>query len=392
MSTKAQVITQAKPSAIPGPAHAGQSPLVMSERESERPDIATQLASAARLGHSLEAIRVNSAAPSQIQAQPLIQRQPVPEGEEDEEELQMQRESADIQRQELPEEEQEEELQMMSAIPRMGLEGGPVAPEVEAAIQRARGGGQPLDRAIQAQMGETLGHDFSDVRIHTGAQADALNQQLNARAFTTGRDLFFSHGAYEPDSGSGRELIAHELSHVVQQDTGVLKGNRDGMIVRPADDALEQEADLLAYHAESQHAVTNAERAEPTELREIWRGYYANAIQRNDKQPKKLTEQETDSSHKLGRILGTAAAWTSVIPIAGPIIAGFLTTSGQFADWRHEVAQTRESKEADIRHEKEIVEIKKDVKTIDYRVMKLESPEFKEQAEAHEAWQRGEII
>jgi hypothetical protein len=217
MSTKAQVKTQAKMPAAPGPVHAGQPPLVMPERASERPDIATQLEGAARLGHSLDAIRITSAAPSQIQAQPLIQRQPVPEGEEDEEELQMQQETADIQCQELPEEEQEEELQTKLDIPRMGLEGSPVAPDVEAAIQRARDGGQPLDSAVQVQMGAVLGHDFSTVRVHTDAQTDALNQQFGAKAFTTGRDIFFRQGEYNPGSESGRELIAHEVGHVVQQ-------------------------------------------------------------------------------------------------------------------------------------------------------------------------------
>jgi hypothetical protein len=258
MSTKAQVKTQAKTPAAPGPAHVGQPPVAVSEREAERPDIAEQLEGAARLGHSLGAVSVDSSPP------PIIQRQEIPE----EEELQLKREPAAVQRQEIPEEE-EAELQMMAAPPgqvalqrqeipeeeeeelmlkpeegQVGPQGGPVPPEVEAAIQRARGGGQPLERALQEQMGASLGHDFSGVRVHTDAEADALNQQLTAKAFTTGRDIFFRRGAYEPGSSSGRELIAHELSHVVQQSTGrVSRGG--GMMVRPAGDAFEQEADTL---------------------------------------------------------------------------------------------------------------------------------------------------
>lgn len=113
-------------------------------------------------------------------------------------------------------------------------------------IDRARGGGQPLDAALQAQMGEAMDHDFSAVRVHTDAEADDLNEQLSAKAFTTGQDVFFREGAYDPGSGGGRELIAHELSHVVQQGSGRVSGDGSGATVRHAGDTFEQEADRAA--------------------------------------------------------------------------------------------------------------------------------------------------
>ena len=146
--------------------------------------------------------------------------------------------------------EEEEEIQA-KAIQQVGLEGGPVSPEVESAITRARGAGQPLDGALQKQMSETMGHDFSGVRVHTGQDADELNQQLSAKAFTTGADIFFRRGAYDPASSGGRELVAHELSHVVQQSTGRVTGTGGSMAVRSAGDAFEQEADALARQAAS---------------------------------------------------------------------------------------------------------------------------------------------
>jgi hypothetical protein len=115
-----------------------------------------------------------------------------------------------------------------------------------ARINRARGRGQALDSAVQKQMGESMGHDFSGVRVHTSAEADELNRQLSARAFATGQDIFFRQGEYNPGSGNGRELVAHELSHVVQQGTGRVPGSGSGMTVRPAGDAFEQEADAQA--------------------------------------------------------------------------------------------------------------------------------------------------
>jgi len=89
--------------------------------------------------------------------------------------------------------------------------------DLEFAINSARGSGQPLEKNLQQQMGQLLGVDLRSVKIHTNAQADALNQSLHSLAFTTGQDLFFKQGKYDPGSRSGQELIAHELTHVIQQ-------------------------------------------------------------------------------------------------------------------------------------------------------------------------------
>lgn len=140
----------------------------------------------------------------------------------------------------------EEETQTNQDIRPVGPEAGRVHPELEAAILRARGGGRPLEAALQEQMGARLGHDFSDVRIDIGPEADHLNRRLSANAFTIGSHIFFRYDAYDPTSIRGRELIAHELVHVVQQRHGRVYGQASGMTVRPANDALEQEADVLA--------------------------------------------------------------------------------------------------------------------------------------------------
>jgi hypothetical protein len=257
MSTKAQINAQAKTSAAPAAARIPQPPVAAPEHEAERPNMAAQLEAAARLGHSLGTVGVDSSPP------PIIQRQELPE--EEEEELQMKPEPAAIQRQELPEEE-EEELMLKPEEGRVGPQGGPVPPEVEAAIQRARGGGQPLEGAVQEQMSASLGHDFTVVRVHTDAEAEVLNRQLQAKAFTTGPDIFFKRGAYDPASSGGRELIAHELSHVVQQSSGRVNGEGSGMTVGPAGDAFEQEADEQARQVALQRAVANPILATPADI------------------------------------------------------------------------------------------------------------------------------
>ena len=139
---------------------------------------------------------------------------------------------------------------MKPYIQQMGPEGGRVHPELESVIQRARGGGQPLEGALCQRMSASLGHDFSQVRVHAGPEADELSRQLGATAFTIGLDIFFERGAYDPASSGGWGLIAHELSHVVQQSTGRVRGSENQMTVRPVGDALEREADALAPDAD----------------------------------------------------------------------------------------------------------------------------------------------
>ena len=121
---------------------------------------------------------------------------------------------------------EQDELQKKVIAPIQGKEmsaGGEVSTGLESEINRARGGGQPLVPELQRKMGEAMGSDFSGVRVHTDGPADALNQSVGARAFTTGQDLFFKRGEYQPGSRGGQELIAHELTHVVQQNGGAVQ-------------------------------------------------------------------------------------------------------------------------------------------------------------------------
>ncbi len=95
--------------------------------------------------------------------------------------------------------------------------GGTVPSSVETGIRRARGGGRTLPTPIRGRMERSLGADLSQVRVHTGEQADTMSRSIRARAFTTGSDIFFKRGMYKPNSAAGQRLLAHELTHVVQQ-------------------------------------------------------------------------------------------------------------------------------------------------------------------------------
>jgi hypothetical protein len=133
--------------------------------------------------------------------------------------------------------------------------------ETASRINQQRSGGQPLDGAVQTKLGTAMGQDFSNVHVHTSPEAHTLNQQLGAKAFTTGQDIYFREGAYAPHTSSGQELIAHELTHVVQQGSGaVSSGGR--MKVNAPGDQFEQEADAVAKTVASSDTTPAIQRQE----------------------------------------------------------------------------------------------------------------------------------
>jgi hypothetical protein len=99
----------------------------------------------------------------------------------------------------------------------IGTEGGDLDDDTASSITSAMGGGRPLESTTRQSMESAFGADFGQVRVHTGETSTALNRQLQASAFTVGRDIFFRSGVPDAASDSGRELLAHELTHVVQQ-------------------------------------------------------------------------------------------------------------------------------------------------------------------------------
>src|SRR3954451_5289498 len=117
----------------------------------------------------------------------------------------------------------------------------------------AHSAGQPLDSTTRGFMESRFGHDFSRVRVHSDARAAESAAALNALAFTQGAHVVFGRGLYEPASPKGRRLLAHELTHVVQQRVGAQL--KDG--VGEANDTYERHADEAAWR------VTEGQSAAP---------------------------------------------------------------------------------------------------------------------------------
>lgn len=159
-----------------------------------------------------------------------MQRQEEDEMEDEGAAMRMQRQEEDemedegaamrLQRQE--EDEMEDETAAAKRLQRKGdgidmMGSFDAGEDVEKSIDSSRGKGEPLPDETRGFFEERMGHDFSGVNIHAGGAADGINREINAKAFTTGKDIFFREGAYNPGTSEGKELLAHELTHVVQQ-------------------------------------------------------------------------------------------------------------------------------------------------------------------------------
>jgi len=148
--------------------------------------------------------------------EPKISRQPV---EEEEEELIQPKPIAAqitplVQRQVEPEEEEEEEpIQAKGDNSSTAV----TTPGLESSINSLRGGGQPLPESIREYFEPRFGSSFSQVKVHNNLQAANIAKSINAKAFTKGNDVIFNSGQYSPETSSGKRLLAHELTHVVQQ-------------------------------------------------------------------------------------------------------------------------------------------------------------------------------
>lgn len=144
---------------------------------------------------------------------------------------------------------QEQKLQ----VQRKGDTPAPAAApsSVESALQSSKGGGVPMDKETRKNMESAFGADFSGVRIHNDGNARQMSNELGAQAFTHGSDIYFNEGKYEPGSASGSHLLAHELTHTIQQGAAVQKKDKEEPVTAaPAvQDTVQQKGEAAAAPA-----------------------------------------------------------------------------------------------------------------------------------------------
>jgi hypothetical protein len=132
-----------------------------------------------------------------------------------------------------------------------------------------RSPGQRLDTETHEFMRSRFGHDFSQVSVHTDQRAADSAQAVNARAYTVGNDIVFGAGHYQPRTTEGTKLIAHELTHVVQQSNGSAV-RKSSLTIGEPDDAYEREAERMAdtimTKGISDYGLPNAGAWQPNQL------------------------------------------------------------------------------------------------------------------------------
>lgn len=171
-----------------------------------------------------------------MQESPLeLRRKPIFEsnGESPDDENNIQRKCAECLSAEVSakEGEKEEKLQTKSDSPATSA-------NIERSLNSFKGSGSPIPEGTRRQMESSFGADFSDVRLHTDSSAVQMNRDLHAQAFTHGSDIYFNSGKYEITSKNGQRLLAHELTHVVQQNAGFIANATQFESIQRDDDDL----------------------------------------------------------------------------------------------------------------------------------------------------------
>lgn len=132
---------------------------------------------------------------------------------------------------------------LRQANPADVLGGTAVGPDIATMLARRRGRGARLPDQIARSMGEVMGADLSDVRVHTGTEAAMLARSVQATAFTHGADIYFGERNYSPGTAAGQRLLAHELAHTQQTGGSAHAG---GPVIGRAADPAEADADRVA--------------------------------------------------------------------------------------------------------------------------------------------------
>lgn len=134
--------------------------------------------------------------------------------------------------------------------------------------QRPHSPGQPLDSATRAFMELRFGHDFSKVRVHTDERAVESAEAINARAYTVGQDVVFAEREYAPETTEGKRLLAHELTHVIQQGVGLAHGHQpqQGMPLAPRG-VLSTQLGAAVPRVQRQSKGKQAQKQEAADLR-----------------------------------------------------------------------------------------------------------------------------
>lgn len=220
-------------------------------------------------------------------------------------------------------------MAVASAVRADGPSAGPAPPSVTTAVS---GAGRPLDPGLQTEMERRFGHDFSAVRIHSGSAAERSTRELGARAYTVGSDIVLGGSPLNPDTRAGRHLIAHELTHVVQQSGAA----GHGMIVQrsPATDAVAHAPDPITEEEHADHAWHLVAKL-PSKGRPFFDAIRAIVVENGHDVNWDVLEATSIRGYPRGRAVGgliRPSYFACVHPTLGAVLRAFAVPSGIHPD------------------------------------------------------------
>ncbi|WP_108808034.1 eCIS core domain-containing protein [Aquimarina spinulae] len=157
--------------------------------------------------------------------------------------------------QEKEEEEVSEVQQKSKTLQRKEIGVPTVTNTIESRIQRASDNGKPMSKSVKGSMESGFGTDFSGVKVHTDSESSSLNKQMSSKAFTYKNNVFFGENQYQPETKEGKHLIAHELTHVVQQ--GHAQKGENAVATETVQPKVQRLgiSDALDYFADAAHNI-----------------------------------------------------------------------------------------------------------------------------------------
>ncbi len=277
---------------------------------------------------------LNTKLQMQAEEEPVVQTQA-----EEEEPVQMQEEQEQVQMQTEEEETVQAQVEDEETLsPKLQAhQGVTTQPDqgLPQTLAQSSGQGFALGESNRHAMEAAFGADFSQVRIHTDARAVQMNQQLGAQAFTHGRDIYFNRGKYNPGTSTGQHLLAHELTHVVQQGQGNTSMiNKACLPAASCPSHIPGSASSFGAGEEAREVGPRARRKRMTCTRAISTGHAGRARQLEmilgAKDPTLLARIhgifiDADMSRGTGAMVGSCSGWISDALPAGcnpPTVTG----------------------------------------------------------------------
>lgn len=189
--------------------------------------------------------------------------------------------------------EEEEQLQTKPLMLKSEGGGGVATQALTSQLNNTKGSGSHLPASTNSFMSQAFGSNFSNVKVHTDSNAVQMNQDLNAKAFTHGSDIYFNKGQYAPESSDGKKLLAHELTHVVQQ------GKRTHFLQRQPTTVIPAQSSPVCYQAGANQPIPTAREPELHITYESWLSSFRGMVTFNSRDTIE-NGVETTGFHVLG--------------------------------------------------------------------------------------------